>query len=47
MNAMDKYYPIGCNRENIDKENEEFNNMQSLLCIVADSAKVDFWIIER
>jgi hypothetical protein len=47
MNAMDRYYPIGCNREDIDKENEEFYHMKSLLSIVADSAKVDVWIIER
>jgi len=47
MNAMDRYYPIGCNKEEIDNESEEFYHMKSLLSIVADSAKVDVWIIEK
>ena len=41
MNAMDRYYLVGCNKQEIDCENEEFYHMKSLFSIVADFPKVD------
>lgn len=37
---MDRYYPAGCNRDYIDREDEESYHTKSLLSIVADSHEV-------
>ena len=45
--VMDKYFPIGCNRQAIEDEPEYDYHMKSLLSVVADTAKVEVWIIDR
>ena len=43
---MDRYYPLGCDRNLIDEEKDEDYHMKSLLSIVADSAQVEAWVLD-
>ena len=45
--SLERYYPIGCSRKQIDKESDESYNFKSLLSVVADSAKCEVWIIDK
>ena len=44
--VMERFYPLGCDRELIDDEKEEDYHTKSLLSIIADSAKVEVWILD-
>jgi len=46
-NALDKYYPLGCNRQKIRDEPESDYHMKSLLSVIADTAKVEIWILDK
>jgi hypothetical protein len=46
-NALDRYYPIGCDKKKIDEMSDEEYNMRSLLSVVADTAKVEVWILDK
>ena len=45
--AFDRYYPPGVAHSEIDKISDELYHMRSLLSVVADSSKVECWIIRR
>ena len=46
-NIMDRFYPAGANQDLIDKEPEEKYHTKSLLGVMASSAKVTCWIIDK
>lgn len=45
--SLERYYPLGSSRKKIDKESDEHYQMKSLLSVVAESAKVEVWIIDK
>jgi len=47
LNALDRYYPVGCDKAVVDAEDDDVYHTKSLLSIVADSSTVDVWILEN
>ena len=45
--SMERYYPRGVCPDLIKKESEEQYHTKSLLSVVANSAKVKVWIIDK
>ena len=45
--AVERYYPAGCNRAAIDAEPDLDYHTKSLLSVVADTAKVEAWVIDK
>jgi hypothetical protein len=45
--SMERYYPLGQEKRLVDKEPEEQYFLKSLLSVVADSHKVEVWILDR
>lgn len=45
--SLERYYPLHQSRKRPDQETDENYHMKSLLSVVADSAKVEVWIIDK
>lgn len=45
--SLEIFYPPGANRKNYDEKGEEYHQMKSLLSVIADSSKVEVWVIDK
>lgn len=45
--SLEIYYPPGARKQDLDEKGEEYHQMKSLLSVIADSSKVEVWVIDK